>query len=229
VNHNFDTLYDASHNLNIYLHIGFGSIAIILGLIQLVNLKGGSLHKRIGRLFLICFGVVIFAATLGIFLFEFRLFLTALTLSAAYTCISGYRVTCLKGLQPGSFDNIVTIVCLFACAAFIFTLEVSYSNYSTVTIYATIGGLILMCLYDCVRNFMSSTWLQAIWLDEHIFKMISALGALLSAASGNVLSELGAVAQLSPVALTFSISVCFIVLRKRMPLKAYQPVSLPRT
>jgi len=215
VNHSFQTLYDATHNLNIYLHIGFGSIALVVGFLQLTNYKGGLMHQCMGRVFLGCFAVVITAAMLGILLFEFRLFLAALTLSSAYTCFAGYRVIYLKGMRPRLLDITLSTVCLSICCGFFFAVDAMDNNFSKVTIYATIGSLSLLSAYDLFRCFMSACWLRGSWLDEHIFKMLSAYGALLSAASGNLLSELGAVAQLSPVAITFSLSVFFIVLRQR--------------
>lgn len=195
----FETVYVNAHKLNIYLHIAAGSLATLFGLSQLLNQKGGSLHRRLGKLFFKSFSVVLATAVLGVLLFEFRAFLAVLTLSAAYTCLSGYRVFVLKGTPPRAIDNIVAGLSVAACFGFVFAIEIFQLSFSKATIYATLSGLTIVSTYDLSRNLFSIHFLKRTWLKEHAVKMISAMSALLSAASGNVLPSLGAIGQLAPV------------------------------
>lgn len=204
----------STHNINIITHISFGLMAIVLAFIQILNKKGDKLHKQIGRLFLICFSIVIFTAILGVFIFYFRPFLTILTFAAAYSCWGGYRVLKIKGRKPNFIDNTVSIFCIIACVIFMMTSDSFQINTSMVTIYATTSSLIMMCIYDLSRNAMNSEWLQRTWLKEHIYKMISALGALLSAAGGNMLESYGAWSQLSPNIICFILIIYFLFVDK---------------
>ena len=109
----------------------------------------------------------------------------------------------------------MSITGLLFCVTFILSMDTQNYDMPLVTIYATLAGLSSYCIYDLARNMFSTAWLKATWLYEHIFKMISAFGALLSAASGNVLPNLGAVSQLSPTVFGFGLILFFIIATKR--------------
>ena len=196
--------------MNIRVHVAFGSAALLLGAIQVFRTKGDRFHGQTGHWFLKLFSVVITTAILGVFIFEFRPFLLALTFSAAYGCIAGYRVIVLKGKRPQLVDNLISIAGLLFSV--IFALSMNAQNYDMplVTIYATLGGISSYCTYDIARNIVSISWLEATWLHEHIFKMISAFAALLSAASGSLLPTLGATSQLAPIVFGFALIFFFI-------------------
>ena len=206
----FITDYDIAHNINILIHISFGAVAIILGSIQLLNQKGGMLHKRMGRWFLVCFTVIIATGLIGVFVFFYRAFLTVLTLAAAYNCISGVRTLRLKGVRPKKIDNGVSVFALCVCFIFHITVDSSQTNTSIITIYATLTSLVIMNLYDVSRNLLPLSWLQKHWLSEHIVKMISAFSALLSAVTGNLLPDYAPFSQLAPSIIGVALMALFI-------------------
>jgi len=215
MNNLLSTLFSSTHNLNLFIHVGFACVALLLASVQLLNKKGGMQHRRVGRLFLKSFSIVILAAALGVFLFDFREFLAMLTLSAAYSCLAGYRVLVLRGAAPKTFDNAASIFSIICCVAFVIALEYSQYSYPKVTIYALIVSLVMMNAYDLSRNFLPAAWLQRNWLNEHIVKMLSAFSALTSAASGNLLPQYGAIAQLAPPALCLVLMISFITTRPK--------------
>jgi len=105
----------------------------------------------------------------------------------------------LKGTRPRAFDNMVAGFSVAACFGFVFAIEIFQLSFSKATIYATLSGLTIASTYDLSRNLFSIRFLKRTWFNEHVVKMISAMSALLSAASGNVLPSLGAIGQLAPV------------------------------
>lgn len=203
------------HSINIFLHVLLGSVAIILGIIQLFNVKGGKQHRLVGRLFLGAYAVVIIAAILGAFFFEFRVFLVVLTFTAAYSCNAGHRVLLLRGKRPKAFDNIFSFLGIVFCLGFIYLIDSVPLIMSKTTVLATLGALLSYCIYDISRNFFTLKYLIRTWLYEHMIKMISALSALLSGASGNLLPSFGTYGQLTPSVLTSVLIVIFIVRMKR--------------
>ena len=64
--------------------------------------------------------------------------------------------------------------------------------WSPVIIYSTVGTLLLVITYDFLRYLIPSSNYKMLWLYEHIFKMIGAFTALLSAFSGTVFSKIPA-------------------------------------
>ena len=210
MNHFIEILYASSHSLNIYIHVSFGVVCMTSASAQLFNKKGGKRHRQLGHLFLKAYFIVITAAVLGIIIYEFRPFLAVLTLTSAYNCVAGYRIILLNGKRPKVFDNAISIIGLISVALFVFYIQSSVSNYSLVTIYATLVGVSIFCFYDLVRNFLPLSWLQRTWLKEHIVKIISAFSALLSAASGNLLPY-GVYSQLLPSVFGIMLIIFFLL------------------
>src|ERR1700680_1119087 len=79
------------HTVNVFVHVLFGTLALIFGFVPIVTQKGGRRHLRFGRYFLLCLGVVVCTAVIGIVAFQFRAFLGVITMLAAYQAYSGYR------------------------------------------------------------------------------------------------------------------------------------------
>ncbi len=205
------SLYSTAHVANIAFHVGFGSIGIAIGTRQLFGMKGGAGHRRRGRFFVAAYAIVIACATLGVLFFQSNLFLSLLTLSAGYTCFAGVRAAKLGGNPPRSIDNMTAITCLALCVIIATELAQSENTFSSQVIYTTLINLALYCAYDLMRNVFSDGYLKASWLPEHIFKILGALGALMSAATGNLFQGFGAVSQLAPTVVLFFISVAFII------------------
>lgn len=203
-----------AHNINTFLHVSMGSVAIVLAIIQLFTVKGGKQHSLVGKLFLWCFGVVISTATLGSVFFEFRMFLVILTLTAGYSCVSGYRVLLLRGKRPKAFDNIFSALGIVFCLGFIYQIDTVPLIMSKTTVLATLISLLSYCVYDILRNFFTAKFLSRSWVYEHMVKMISAFGALLSAAGGNLLPSYGTYGQLMPTMISTMLIVIFFVRMK---------------
>jgi hypothetical protein len=195
------------HQINIIIHIIAGSLALLAGTLALLVNKGAKTHKRSGRFFLGCLSVVILTGLLGVFVFHRNAFLVVITVLSGYLGFSGYRVLQLRTSRPGWTDNLISLVALGACAYFLWYFHAIGMIWSPVIIYSTVGYLLLMIAYDLSRNVIN--W--NLWRYEHIFKMVSAWGGLLSAFCGTVFPQYQPYSQFMPSVFGTLIAVGFMV------------------
>lgn len=211
----FNSGYTPLHMLNVFAHVGFGTLAILLGIAQLMMQKGGVAHKSVGRVYLGLFIIVISTALIGSIAFGFRAFLAALTLSAGYWLLSGLRVLRLRAGGPRVFDNIAAFFFMGLAAALAVYMR-GQPEQSTLAAYIALANVVSVCVYDLARNFNARAWLKRSWLNEHIYKMIGSHAALLSAAGGNLLLSLQPWSIFLPTTLSLILVVVFVL---RHPLK----------
>lgn len=209
--------YSDPHMLNILLHVGFGTLGILVGLAQLVRRKGDRYHQLAGRVFMACGGVVIATSLMGIASFNHDPFLMTLTVAAFYHGASGWRALKIREAGPGPSDNALSAGTLAYCLGYVLYARVSGDpGWSAVTIYASLGAVGTVASYDLLRNIGGSNWLRRTWLYEHIYKSVGALGALVSAALGNLFEDLGFVAQVGPSAIFLVLSGAFMLTARRV-------------
>jgi len=213
----FNTGYSQLHLFNLAFHIGAGSIAIGLGILQYFTVKGSRRHIQIGRVFIALFFVVLLTAIFGNLMFRFRAFLVVLTLSATYGIISALRVFKIKETGPRLLDNILSILFCSVAIGMIIFMPIP-SQESAIIFQTTLRTLIAICFYDLMRNINGAAWLQRSWLNEHIYKMIGSHSALISAAAGNMFIEL------QPWSIVIPTSACmllviFFIARHPLPRK----------
>lgn len=201
--------YSAAHAANIATHVIAGVIALLLGLAQLATNKGGTAHRWIGRLFLGAFAVVIATAAVGVFLFEFRAFLSVIALLAAYQAISGRRVLTIRRTGLAAFDVGLSLIGLGAVAAFAFAVSAVDYPWDDTVIYSTLAWLALIAGYDLLRIAMPRRMLEATWIYEHLTKMIGALAALASAFAATLAPQWAPWSQLGPSALGVALIIFF--------------------
>lgn len=205
----FNSGYLPLHMLNILIHVGSGSIAIGLGIAQLMTRKGGLAHAWIGRVYLTLYVVVIATAVIGSFAFGFRAFLAALTLSAAYWLISGLRVLVIRTRGPELFDQAASLAFIAGAGLLMIAMN-AFPEQSTPAAWIALAHLTLLCLYDLARMIGGHAWLQRSWLNEHIYKMIGSHGAMISAAGGNLFLSLQPWSIVLPSSLSVAIIALFI-------------------
>jgi len=204
--------YEDPHMLNVLLHVGFGTLGIFLGSVQLVRRKGDAGHRWIGRAFLMCATVLSITAFVGTLVFNRDPFLMTLSVAATYNWLAGWRALHLRETGPRLVDNLLAFVALSYCFGFaLYAQLLAGPQWSGVTIYTTLGFLSAVTLYDLVRNIGGAAWLARTWLGEHIYKIVGALGAMVSAASGNMFMSLGALGQVGPSVLFTLLTVFFLV------------------
>jgi len=206
---------DSLHTLNVLLHVICGTVALALGLVQLVAPKGGAPHRRLGRLFVYLVWTVVGTAALGLVLFGFRAFLAVLTLLVAYWTYSGMRAARTRGGGPALQDGLASALGLAAVATFCYWLPYVRFPWAPSIIYSTLATLTLAAVYDLCRFAFPSHWHERLWPYEHIVKMIGAHAAIVSAFSGTVLAALQPFSQIAPSVVWTLLQVGFVVQHRR--------------
>lgn len=186
------------HTLNITLHVLAGTAALVVGLIALSARKPSAKHFRYGRLFLHLLAAVVGTGFIGLLFFRSGSFLLMLTLLAGYVGYAGYRAVRLREKRSTRLDAGAAAGALTGGVLYLFYLEKAGGNWSPQVVYSTLAALGLVTTYDLLKHFRLHAQLKAWWLYEHIYKMVSALSAILSAFTGTVLPGFKPYSQLAP-------------------------------
>uniref|UniRef100_UPI0040479120 hypothetical protein n=1 Tax=Roseivirga sp. TaxID=1964215 RepID=UPI0040479120 len=204
---------DLLHQGNIITHVLTGTVGLLLGLICLLSLKGGKIHNKAGKLFLVFISVVILTGFFGVFVFKRNTFLLVITVLAGYVSFSGFRTLIRKTNKANTIDIIIAIFTLLVLAYFLNYFKSIGMIWSPIVIYSTVGALLVVILYDFGRYFIPKTYYikNKLWLHEHIYKMTSAFSALLSAFTGTVLEVYQPHSQYLPSVLGMIIIIGFMI------------------
>lgn len=199
------------HQINIIIHVAFGSLAMLIGVWPILSEKGKRIHNFSGKVYLYCVGVVLITALFGALFFEFRPFLFLLTALVFYTSFSGYRTLKLKEKRPQLIDFFVQLIGLITVLTYFFIFEVDKATMGRIVVYATSVVLLMHVLYDIGKFFYSTNYLRKAWLNDHIVRIISSLGGLICAAAGNVLDKsYQPWSQLVPSVIGYGLIVFFV-------------------
>lgn len=198
------------HSVNIIIHIGFGLIAIGLGLLALMTPKMRGLHTQFGRYFVYAISVVVSTGLLGAILFRASPFLVMLTLLAGYVSYAGWRNVRLREQRSSVGDIAFAAIAFTSGLLFLGIAKASDAHWNSSVIYSTFGALSLVTTYDVMKYFWWHERLKRGWIYEHIYKMLSAFSALISALAGNVLPQFQPYSQLGPSVLGLVIMLGFM-------------------
>lgn len=201
------------HQSNIVLHVLTGTIALLLGLIALLSIKGGNIHHKSGRYFLFLISFVIVTGLIGVFIFGRNTFLLVITILSGYVSFSGFRILKSKSNAPRTLDIAIAIVSLLVLGYFLYYFQSIGMIWSPIVIYSTVGALVFVILYDFLRYLIPQKVYgkYRIWIYEHIYKMTSAFAALLSAFAGTVLEAYQPHSQYLPSLLGMFIIIGFMI------------------
>jgi hypothetical protein len=186
------------YQFNILIHVVAGTLALIVGTVVLVAPKAGLTHIRWGRYFLYLLSLVIATGFLGWLFFRSDPFLFLLTLLAGYNGYSGWRAVRLQRNRSTKVDLGVAVTVLSLGIAFLAFLHLAEAVWNSTLVYSALGALSLVTIYDIAKQLWLHSYLREAWVYEHIYKLISAFSALLSAFSGNVLRAYQPLSQILP-------------------------------
>lgn len=203
--------YTLPHQINIIVHVIAGSLALIMGVIAMTSRKGGKIHNRSGQLFLFLVAFVITTGLIGVFVFKVNTFLLVITLLSGYEAFSGYRILKLKSNVPTLLDILVALIAVGSGIYFIYYFKSIGMYWAPVIIYSTLGTLFALVAYDLLRYAIPAKRYQKMWLYEHIYKMVAAFTALLSAFVGTVFPQYHPYSQFLPSIFGTLLAIGFIV------------------
>ena len=186
------------HVSNIIIHVISGSIALIVGSIILFRTKGTPLHIKLGYLFTFCMIAVVVTGIFGVIVFKRNLFLLLITVLAGYNTYSGFRILKEKSNRFYIKDLLAMLGALIIALVFMYYLKAIGFYWNPVVIFSGVGYLLLVILYDVFRYFIPASRYGNLWRYEHSSKMISAMGALLSAFVGTLLPDCKPYSQILP-------------------------------
>ena len=186
------------HTINILVHVFAGTIALITGFIAIGTRKGGRNHVKAGRMFLRIISLVILTGLLGVFVFQRNTFLLVITLLSGYTAYSGLRALRLRGSKPGWKDYFIPAIVLASGIYYLYYISSIGMFWQPSVTYSTLGALAFVTLYDIGKLFIPASFLQRVFVQEHVYKMTSSLIALVSAFTGTVLPQYKPYSQLLP-------------------------------
>lgn len=166
--------------LNLAVHIGAGSVALLLGAVLLMQRKGTGRHRRWGRVFGVLACVVCGSATLSL-LFGYRSLLAVLTLTVAYQVWGGWRAARWRGHGPDWRDAVTTGLAAIGAVALL-----SVTRHWNAPLAGALGWLATVLAYDVMRWAFPRRWFRALWLYEHAGKWIACVAGMASAMLGNV-------------------------------------------
>ena len=192
----------SAHALNVYLHVGAGMIAMLIGLWIQAGVKGTPAHRKSGRLF-VAFGLVVCAtAAVGNAVFRFMPLFAVLTVLVLYQLLSGWHVIYTKAAGPDRVDALLSVGAAAWTAALVpLVLGSPNREGAPVVIYATLGALSALIAYDGLRWLFPQRWHASLWRYEHIYKIVASLFGMLSAAIGNLVPHGQPWSQLVPSAM----------------------------
>jgi uncharacterized membrane protein HdeD (DUF308 family) len=200
-----------THQVNIAIHVLTGTVALIIGIFAIAYNRKITTHRKLGRYFLYLLSVVVTTGFIGFFIFRQDPFLMMLTLIAFYVGYAGFRNIKLREKRSNIWDALVALITLSLGLIYVWQLSSSnvYWNFSVVV--PTVVALALVTTYDLMKFFFFHTYLKSWWLYEHIYKMISAFSALLSAFMGNVFKDFHPYSQIGPSLFCTLLAIYFIM------------------
>lgn len=214
------------------LHVGCGLLLVGVGLLPILSRRGSRLHRASGRVFVGLMSALLAAAWVMTAL-RFNAYFAALSATASITVFSGTRVLRRKrpDLDPRqratALDWAATLGVL-AIGAWVLLLVVQGRTGNKAAVSA---ALVYACFtygaWDLWRFLRPTAWPFSpnLWTYEHLVKMLSAYGAVISAFSGNFLTFLPTPwSQLWPTLLFQPMAVIWIVvLATRRRRRAWSP------
>lgn len=165
----------------IYLHAGFGGIALFAGSVALASKKGKSIHKKFGKLFY--YAMLISAITAMIISLvpnHENPFLFSIGIFSSYFILTGYRALRFKKKNLTLLiDKFISVIMICTgITMVIFPILFNHSINIVLTVFG-ISGLIFS-IQD-LRLFKNTERLKKDWLKMHVGKMIGGYIAAVTA------------------------------------------------
>lgn len=213
-------------------HIGAGLCAVAVGLMPILTRKGSRLHRLSGRVFAGLMTTLLIAAWAMTVLHPDAYFL-GLSATASLTLFSGLRVLGRKRPDLRASDRarpldwIATVAAMGVGILVLWLALTGRSDAPRQILIALAYGSLSLGIWELWRFSRPLDWPFSpdLWLYDHLWKMLGAYGAVLSAFSGNFLTILPLPwSALWPTVLFQSLSIAWIAVlvigKRRRPVAA---------
>lgn len=168
------------------IHILFGAIGLLSGSVNLLLKKGGVIHKKIGKVFVLSMLLTGLSALL-LASISFNIFLFIVGVFTIYLVGTGQRYMHLRNLGKGQRPKFVdwTLSYSMLLSGIIFILWGAYllffeNNLMGITM-VVFGGIGIQSVRKDLQNYHSKISHKMYWLREHIIRTTAAYIASLTA------------------------------------------------
>ncbi|OYU46634.1 MAG: hypothetical protein CFE44_01125 [Burkholderiales bacterium PBB4] len=187
--------------INVLVHVTAGALGLLLGIALLYLPKGTPRHRQLGKVFGGVAGVVCLSAWVGTIFFRFVPVFATLSLLVTYLVLGGWRVVYTQERGPAVWDAVLTAAAMAGTAILVPVLTKADTGQgsSAPVVFATLGAVAVIILFDIAKWYFPRRWHAKLWRYEHMYKLVSALSGMASAAVGNVFHTVSA--QLLPSAI----------------------------
>jgi uncharacterized membrane protein len=191
---------NTAHFLNLLVHVGAGSAAILLGFYLLGQPKDPIHHRRRGRVFVLLTAVVCLSAAIGNALFRFLPLFAVLTVLISYQLLSGWHAIYTRAAGPDRLDAGLLLGAAAVTAMLVRRLfaDGAMVGAAASVMVSTLAATGLLLAYDGARWLFPRRWHATRWRYEHIYKILGCLFGMLSAAVGNTVRVGQPWSQLAP-------------------------------
>jgi uncharacterized membrane protein len=175
------------------IHIAAGAGAFLIAPIVLVTVKGGKQHKRWGKVYLWCMGIVA-ATALPMAIYFPTLFLALVAVFSFYAAFAGYRVLRLKDLARGGsaepIDWIAGVVTFCSSALLVWLSRFRPEEIQVIGVVGVVFGLIGMSISSSqMITFVRKPKEKMFWWYSHLGNFIGSYIAAWSAFSAVTLTR----------------------------------------
>jgi predicted neutral ceramidase superfamily lipid hydrolase len=204
------------HHVNLGIHILTGTVAMVIGLLAIIYNRRVAVHRKLGRYFVYLLIVVVTTGFIGFLFFRNDPFLLMLTLIAGYVGYAGYRTVQLREKRGSIWDALIALAVLSTASVYVWYVARQPTSWSPAVVSPLLIALVAVTVYDLTKYFLLHPYLKGWWLYEHIYKMISAFSAMVSAFAGNTLRGFHPYSQIGPSAICMILIIFFIAQRALM-------------
>jgi uncharacterized membrane protein len=170
----------------IYIHAFFGGIGLLTGMISIVVQKGGTNHKRTGKIFSYA---MIISALISLFVARMshheNLFLFLIGIFTIYMVLAGNRALTLKSKTKTKADLVDKLISGTMLFASIIMLGIGIigqvQHIDNSVLYLFFGGFGAFMTWKDFKTFSIFTTNKNAWLSSHVGRMVGALIASVTA------------------------------------------------
>lgn len=164
------------YKLLLYGHIAAGMLALLTGLMALLARKFGTLHPRMGRIYLLAVSIVVVTAV-SMSLLKWNLFLLTIGLFTAYQLYAGKRSLVNKSLHPNQRDWFFWGMGLLNGLIMVAQLQL---------VLMVFGGIQLLLVANdgflFIKTMRGKKLPATAWLQRHLGNMLGTFIAVITAA-----------------------------------------------